>query len=140
MRRGPIPLNAHAAIEPVMAIVFIAAPWIFGFSDVDAAKTLSIVVGVVMLVAGMMTQWRLSLMKLIPLRAHFATDLMIAVVLILWPFIFGFSDEGVATRFVIIAGVLELLAGLSTRWDPAEAVDPRRSRYTRERPGASPGI
>jgi len=123
-----------------MAIIFIAAPWIFGFSDVDAAKTLSIVVGVVMLVAGMLTQWRLSLVKLIPLHAHFATDLMIAVVLILSPFIFGFSDEGGATRFVIIAGVLELLTALSTRWDPAEAVDPRRGRYTRERRGASPGV
>jgi hypothetical protein len=54
-------------------------------------------------------------------------------VLILSPFVLGFSDNGGATRFTVIAGVLEILAALATRWDPAEAgesaVD-RRSHST----------
>jgi hypothetical protein len=128
MDRGPIPLNVHAALEPVIAIVIIAAPWIFGFSDVDSAKTVCIAVGVVMLIAGSMTDWRLSLARVIPLRMHFMTDLLLAAVLILSPFVFGFSDEGGATRFTIIAGVLELMTAVATRWDPAEAAPP----YTRE--------
>src|SRR4051794_21094137 len=121
MNRGPIPLNTHAAIEPLIAAIVIAAPWLFGFSDVDSAKALCIVVGVVMLIGGSMTDWRFSLARIIPLRAHLMTDLLLAAVLILSPFIFGFSDEGGATRFTIIAGVLELMAALMTRWDPAEA-------------------
>jgi hypothetical protein len=121
MERGPIPLNVHAALEPLMAVVIIAAPWIFGFSEVDSATAICVIVGVVMLLAGSMTDWRLSLVRLIPLRMHFATDLVLAAVLILAPFVFGFSDKGGATRFTIIVGVLELMTALSTRWDPAEA-------------------
>ena len=64
MDRGPIPLNMHAALEPLIAIVIIAAPWIFGFSDTDSATTICVVVGVVMLLAGAMTDWRMSLVRL----------------------------------------------------------------------------
>ena len=109
-------------------VLIIAAPWLFGFSDVSDAKAICIVVGIVMLLAGAMTQWRLFLVKLIPLRMHFGTDLLIAAVLILTPFIFGFSDEGGATRFMIIAGALEAMTALSTRWDPAEADIDSRTR------------
>jgi hypothetical protein len=133
MRRGPIPLNLHAALEPLIAIVIIAAPWIFGFSAVDDAKTVCIVVGVVMLLAGAMTDWRLSIARVIPLRIHRMTDLLLGAVLILSPFVLGFSDEGGATRFTVIAGVLEISTALATRWDPAEAEESavdRRSRST----------
>ena len=128
MDRGPIPLNVHAALEPLIALVIIAAPWIFGFSDVDSAKAVCIVVGVVMLIAGSMTDWRLSLVRLIPLRMHLMTDLLLGAVLVLSPFVFGFSDKGGATRFTIIAGVLELMTALATRWDAVEAAP----TYTRE--------
>ncbi len=121
MERGPISPNTHAAIEPIMALLFILAPWIFGFSDITEAATISIIVGAAMLVSGMLTRWRLSLVKLIPLRTHFMMDLGLAAVLVLSPFVFGFIDEGSAARFMIIAGVLEALAALGTRWNPAEA-------------------
>jgi hypothetical protein len=117
MRRGLISADTHGAVEPLMAILFIAAPWLFGFSETDSATAISVAVGVIMLLAGAMTQWRYSLVKLIPQRMHFMTDLAIGAFLILAPFIFGFSDEGGATRFLIIAGVAELLATLSTRWE-----------------------
>jgi hypothetical protein len=121
MRRGPIPLNTHAMLEPLMAVLIIVAPWLFGFSDTNDAKAICIIVGAVMLIAGSMTQWRYSLAKVIPLRMHFMTDLLLAAVLILTPFIFGFSDEGGATRFMIIVGALEAMTALSTNWDPAQA-------------------
>ncbi|MDQ3933153.1 MAG: SPW repeat protein [Actinomycetota bacterium] len=60
MPRGPVPLNAHAALEPFAAIVLIASPWIFGFAEVSEAKTLAIVIGALMLAAGMATRWRIS--------------------------------------------------------------------------------
>ena len=127
MRRGPISVDLHAAAEPIMAIVLIASPWIFGFSHVNSAKVAAIIVGVLMLLAGAMTKWRLSVVRLIPLRMHFMTDLVIGACLILSPFILGFSSNGAATRFMIIFGALELVAALGTRWAPEdEAVGSRR--------------
>jgi hypothetical protein len=128
MRNGPIPLRAHAMLEPLMALLIIASPWIFGYSEADDATTLAVVIGLVMLATGMMTRWRYSLVKLIPLRTHFMMDIAIGALMILAPFIFGFSDHGGATRFFIIVGVLELGTALGTRWDQREETAAGTSR------------
>jgi SPW repeat len=129
MDRGPIPLNVHAALEPLIAIVVIAAPWIFGFSETDSATVICVLVGLTMLIVGSLTDWRISLARVIPLRMHLIGDLTLAMVLLLSPLIFGFADEGGATRFMVIAGALEALTALMTRWDRTEA----EPTYTRER-------
>ncbi|MFL5832826.1 MAG: SPW repeat protein [Solirubrobacterales bacterium] len=129
MDRGPIPLNLHAAIEPLVAVIVIAAPWIFGFSETDSATAICVIVGLVMLVSGALTDWRMSLARVIPLRMHLMTDLLLAAVLVLSPLVFGFADEGGPTRFMVIAGVLEAMTALMTRWDRTEA----EPTYTRER-------
>jgi hypothetical protein len=121
MDRGPLPLRIHAAIEPLIGIILIAAPWIFGFSHTDDAKVLCIVLGILVIAGGALTDWRVSIARIIPIRVHFMWDLGIALVLIIAPFVLGYSDQGGATRFSIIAGVLEAIAALSTRWDPREA-------------------
>jgi hypothetical protein len=128
MKRGLLSLDAHAMVEPLLVIVFIAAPWIFGFSDVDDAKTISIVIGVLVGLTSMATKWRYSLVKLVPIRMHMMADIGLSAVWIVSPFVFGFSDNGAATRFMIIAGLLELGATLMTRWDPAGEVESSRSR------------
>ncbi len=58
-------------------MLFIAAPWIFGFSDVSEAKTISIVLGVAILLTGMLTRWRMAIVKLIPLSVHRMMDLLL---------------------------------------------------------------
>jgi SPW repeat len=128
MDRGPIPLNLHAMFEPLMAVLIIAAPWIFGFSDTTSATVICVIVGVTMLIVGSMTDWRLSLARVIPLRMHMMGDLLLGAVLLLSPLIFGFADEGGPTRFMVIAGALELMTALMTRWDRTEA----EPTYTRE--------
>jgi hypothetical protein len=128
MDRGPIPLNLHAALEPLMALVIIAAPWIFGFSETDSATAICVLVGVTMLIVGSMTDWRMSLRRVIPLRMHMIGDIGLGAVLLLSPLVFGFADEGGPTRFMVIAGALEAMTALMTRWDRTEA----EPTYTRE--------
>src|SRR5437763_15378746 len=130
MPKGPIPLRIHALVEPFVAIFVIAAPWIFGFDDIDSCTIVAVIVGLVMLAGGMSTRWRYSVVKLVSLRTHFITDLLLGVVLIVTPFIAGVSGRGDASRFMVIVGGLELLTALSTRWDEREefAVDRRRRR------------
>ena len=124
MPKGPLPLRTHATLEPFAALLLIASPWIFGFDHVSDAKTLAILAGVAVLLTGMTTRWRMSPVKLIPLRTHFMTDVALGVLLIAAPWIFGFGDEGAAARFFVIAGVVELLTALSTNWDLREETGP----------------
>jgi hypothetical protein len=115
--RGPISLSAHQAIEPIAGIIFIAAPFVLGF-DHGAAKVVSIVLGAAVLLVGMTTRWRMSVIDLIPLRGHFMADVGVGVIAIVAPFVLGFSDESAPTVFLIVMGVLELGAALGTAWRP----------------------
>src|SRR3954451_16812606 len=114
---GPISLRTHALAEPLVPVVFIAAPWLFGFSDVDDATVITIVLGVLVLATGLMTRWRMALVRVLPLAAHRAADLALGAFAIVSPFLFGFSDEGGPTRFLIIMGVTLLGVTMLTRWD-----------------------
>jgi hypothetical protein len=110
-------LSMHAAAEPFLVALYIAGPWIFGFADVDDAKTVSIVLGVLVLLTTLMTRWRMALVKVLPLSAHRTADILVGLVAILSPFVLGFSDQGGPTRFLIVVGVAEIGAALMTRWD-----------------------
>jgi len=85
----------HGMLDYPVGIVLILAPWIFGFSDVGGAATaVPIVIGVLVLVQSVMTDYELSLVDVLPLRTHLAMDVVAGIVLALSPFVFGFSDEG----------------------------------------------
>lgn len=91
----PITSRMHAMLDYPLAIVLIAAPWIFGFSDVGgAAVALPIIVGVLALLQSLVTDWELSIADLLPLPAHLGVDVLAGVVLAVSPWLFGFADEG----------------------------------------------
>jgi hypothetical protein len=123
LRQGPISLLMHAAAEPLLAALFIAAPFLFGFSDQGAPTAVSIVIGVAVLVVAMSTQWRLSLIKAIPIPVHLTIDLGVSALLLAAPFLFSFSDQSAPTAFFLVMGVVDLLATLGTRWYPARGED-----------------
>jgi hypothetical protein len=141
LRQGPISLTMHAAFEPLLAALLIAAPFLLRFSDQGAPTAVSIVAGVAVLLMGMSTDWRLSLIKAIPVPAHMTMDFILAGVLVASPFLFGFSDQGAPTAFSIIMGIVLLLAVLATRWYPAkgdpDGGDVRGGRFRRRRSSSS---
>jgi len=116
LRQGPIPITLHAASEPFLVALLIAAPFLFGFSDASAPTAVSIIAGLAILVVAMSTRWKLSLVKVIPVEVHALVDLGVGALLIASPFIFGFSDEISPTTFFIVFGVVEILATLGTAW------------------------
>lgn len=135
MRQGPIPLTVHALSEPLLAALLIAAPWLFGFDDVGSATALSIVAGIVVLLVGMSTNWKIAMVRKIPLAVHMALDVGLGILLIASPFLFGFDDESPALVFFLVIGIALLLSALGTRWvsDSPVAAPPasRSSRATR---------
>ena len=128
LRQGPVPMTLHAALEPFLAALLIASPFLFAFSDVSAPTALAIIAGVLLLVVGLSTKWRIALVKVVPVDVHAMLDLALGALLIASPFIFGFSDEGGATAFFIAFGVLEILGMLATAWRPDGTRAPRGRR------------
>ncbi len=116
LRQGPIPLSLHAASEPLLVALLIAAPFLFTFSDESAPTAIAIIAGLVILVVAMSTRWKLSLVKVIPVEVHALLDLGLGAFLIASPFIFGFSDVSEPTAFFIVFGIVEILATIGTAW------------------------
>jgi hypothetical protein len=95
----------------------IATSWIFGFSDVGgAAVAMPIIVGALALGQSLITDWDLSVAKIVPLPIHLTLDALAGIVLATSPFVFGFSDEGTnAWLPQLVAGIGMLNAGLMTQ-------------------------
>ena len=87
---------------------------------------MSIVVGVLVLIVTASTALPTGIIKSIPVQAHAVIDFLLAVALIAAPFLFGFSDDGTATAFFIVLGVVHLLLTIATRFVSEER--PRRRR------------
>jgi len=79
-------------VEPIIGLIFILAPLDPRLRS-QLREDVSIVVGVMILLSGMSTRWRLSVVKLIPLRVQHMTDVLIGIVCLVAPFVLGFSDE-----------------------------------------------
>ena len=105
----------HGVLEYLAGAVFIAAPFVLGF-DSSAATALSIIVGVLLLALGAATDAPTGLARVVPVEIHAVVDFAVAVLLIAAPFLFGFRDEGGATAFFIIVGIVFLLLAIATRY------------------------
>ncbi len=114
-KQGPVPAFVHGIVEYAAGILLIAAPFLFGF-DADAATAASIVAGVLILIVTASTAMSTGLIKSIPVQAHVVLDYIVAGLLIAAPFLLGFSDDGNATAFFIVLGVLHLLLTIATRF------------------------
>ena len=118
LRQGPIPRFAHGAVEYAVAVLLIAAPFLFGFKA-SAAVAVSIIAGVLVLVIAASTDGPTSLVNSIPIPAHLLLDVVLAAVLVASPFLFAFNDESAPTAFFIVLGVAHLLVTIGTRFQTA---------------------
>jgi len=58
LRQGPIPLTVHALLDPIVGVLLIASPFLFGFSDEGTPTGLFIGLGVADLLFTLGTRWR----------------------------------------------------------------------------------
>lgn len=121
LRQGPISLFVHGVVEYAEAVLFIAAPFLFGF-DAEAATATSIVVGLVLLVVTASSDIPTGLARTVPVTIHAVLDFVAAGFLIAAPFLFSFQDEAAPTAFFLILGVGHLLLTIATRFLPSRAV------------------
>jgi hypothetical protein len=114
-KKGPVPAFVHGLLEYAAAVLLVAAPFVFAF-DSDTATGISIAAGVVVLIVNASTAMSTGLIKSIPVPAHVMLDYVLAIVLIASPFVFAFDDDGTATAFFLVLGIVHLLLTIATRF------------------------
>jgi hypothetical protein len=128
-KRGPVPPVVHGILDYVLAAVLIAAPLLLEF-DEDAATALAIAAGLGVLVLAAFTDWTTGIVKSIPVVAHAMLDYLLSILLVVAPFLFGFSDDDTAAAFFVVVGIAGLLLTIATRFTPEEAGRRRPRRPT----------
>lgn len=111
-----IPTTVHGAIDYVMGVVLIVAPWIFGFSDTEAAKWISVILGIGVIAYSLLTDYEFGMIPMIPMTTHLWIDAASGVFLAISPWLFGFAEE--AWIFFVIVGLGEIAAAAMTQRHP----------------------
>jgi hypothetical protein len=119
LSQGPVPAFVHGLLEYAVGILFIVAPFLFGF-DATAATAASVVIGLALLAFTACSDLPTGLVRSITPGVHLTVDVVLAVLMVALPFLLGFTDEGAPTAWFIGLGVLHLLLSIGTRFDRRE--------------------
>jgi len=125
-----IPTRVHAVLDYSIGVLLIAAPWIFQFADESsAAKWISIVVGVVIILQSSITNYEGGFLgHAVSMRMHLVLDALIGIFLAVSPWLFGFADQGANAWLPFVAiGLGEIGAAAVTNPLPGD-----RSHRARE--------
>jgi hypothetical protein len=116
LREGPIPAVVHGAWEYSVALLFVAAPFLFGFEG-GTTIAVCIVSGLILLVFTAASDLPSGLVKQIKSPIHATVDLVLALALVAAPFFFGFrTRESGALALFIVVGIAHLLITIGTRF------------------------
>ncbi len=110
--------RTHTMIGLIVGAALLLAPWLFGFSDNAIAATTAWVIGALVIVNELITTSPLSLLKVVPMRAHLFVDYLTGAILALSPWLFGFADAP-ANAWVphLLVGIL--IIGYAVMTNPA---------------------
>ena len=115
LEQGPIPRLVHGAVEYVGGVICIAAPLVLDFESA-AAIAVSLGVGILLLLLAATTEGPPGLVSGVNFEVHVVIDFVLALFLIVAPFVFGISDREAPTVFFVALGVVHLLVTIGTRF------------------------
>jgi len=112
-----IPKFYHGVIDYMSGLLLLIAPNVFGFANVGgAAVWIPRIIGLLILLQAMSTDYELGLMKMIPISMHLMADYVISIFMLLSPFLFGFYDDSRTAMILMIAmGMIGLAAAYMTQ-------------------------
>ena len=111
-----ISTKMHGVLDYVVAVLLIAAPWLFGFANGTAAQWIPVVVGVVVIVMSVLTDYEAGAMKVISMPTHLTMDVIAGIFLAASPWLFGFADQVYLPHLVV--GLFSIGSGLFTETTP----------------------
>lgn len=137
-----IPWVLHELYEYVAGVFLILTPFLFFASELDTvALPVLVVAGVVVVALQLLSPGKASIAELLPVRAHATLDYLVAILLIVTPFVFGLnaqSQPDAALIVPILVGVVHLVVTLVTRF-PLGAADETAADASKSAPKGGPG-
>jgi len=95
--------TVHGMLDYGLALMFLVLPGLLDFPPPAAAASYAI--GVVYVIASLITRYPLGLLKLLPFPVHGVIESLMAVSWIVLPWLLGFAEHSASRNFFIAAGV-----------------------------------
>ncbi len=105
--------RVHGIIDYGTGLLLIVVPYLLGFADGTAAQWVPMLVGLAIIGMSLLTDYELSVAKLVPMPIHLGADVLAGILLAASPWLFGFSDRVFWPHLIV--GALEIGAGLITQ-------------------------
>ena len=102
----------HATFDYIYGVLVIIAPWVFGFSEHDAATNVVYLWGLAVLLLSLNTDYEGGATKVITMSFHLKVDIIGGLLLVLSPWLFRFYHE--THNFHLAAGIVSIVVGLCT--------------------------
>ena len=114
-----ISTRVHGILDYLVGALLVISPWLFNFDNGGAETWVPVIVGIVLLIQALMTNFELGVFRTISMATHLRMDFIIGIFLAASPWIFDF-DEYIWEPHVIF-GLMSLAASLMTRTVPDHA-------------------
>jgi len=116
-----IPTKVHGALDYIVGLALIGAPWIFGFAEVGGpAVIIPMILGIGLIVYSLFTKYEWGAVKLIGMPVHLIFDVVASLFLIASPFLFGFYTEAPNVWVPhVVVGIAVILVVLFSKPQPA---------------------
>lgn len=108
-----IDTKTHGIIDYLTGVLLLIAPYLFGFANGGIEQWLPQLLGAMILVMSLLTNYELSAAKVIPLKVHLAVDIAGGVLLAASPWLFGFSQTVWWPH--VLVGLMEIVVPLVTK-------------------------
>jgi hypothetical protein len=112
-----ISTRAHGFLDYTVGILLILAPFLFNFDNGGAAQLVPIVVGLLILLMAVFTNYEAGIIKKIPMSFHLTMDVILGIFLAISPWIFGFDNIVYLPHLLV--GLFAIMTGLFTQRSPA---------------------
>lgn len=109
-----VSLKTHNILDYVAGVALILAPFLFGFSEVDAARNVFMIAGFALIAYSLLTNYYYAAIRVIPLGVHMTLDVLSGVFLVTAPWVFDYRALITPTQeylhYILGVGVMALVA------------------------------
>jgi hypothetical protein len=98
----------HGFFDYLIGVFMIISPWILNFAHIKIGHVIPVIMGIIVLVTSIFTNYEFGIFRSINLSTHLTMDLITGMFIAASPWIFAFNDEVYVPHLVfgiLVSGV-----------------------------------
>jgi hypothetical protein len=108
--------RTHGVLDYLVGALLLVAPYLLGFATGGPKQWVPMAIGAATIAMSLITDYELSIARVIPLPVHLGADVLCGILLAASPWLFGFANEVYIPHVVV--GIIEIVVPLLTRTSP----------------------